>query len=434
MHFRQLLSRRRVLVGAGIGVSCYGLTQSAHAQPTGFHVLRARHATAELRGEGQPATPVWAYGDAVPGAILRVRRGDELRVRVFNDLDEPTTMHWHGMRIANAMDGVPYLTQPPIAPGSAFNYRFTARDAGTFLYHPAGDGGEQAAHGLYGVLIVGETEKVEVDRDLTLIFEDWRLTPDGAIDIAPDGPALSHPTVNGVPALALPVRTNERLRLRLANASRSRPFSLRFDRHAPWVLAIDGQPAEPFLTRDSRIVLGPGNRIDLFLDATGEPGTKAPIMLDIAGTETSLAHLVYGPEAFRSAPLLDPKPLPPNPLPDRLDLRSAFRQDLPLAAGRHPTLSPHERPALFTVKRGRIVVLALVNQTELGQAVHLHGHSMRLLDRLDDGWKPFWLDTIMVAAKQTARVAFLADNPGRWLIDCRALGRTEGTATWFEVT
>ena len=100
-------------------------------------------------------------------------------------------MHWHGVRIANAMDGVPYLTQPPIAPGSTFNYRFTARDAGTFLYHPAGDGGEQAAHGLYGVLIVGETEKVEVDRDLALIFEDWRLTPDGAIDIAPDGPALS---------------------------------------------------------------------------------------------------------------------------------------------------------------------------------------------------------------------------------------------------
>ena len=59
-------------------------------------------------------------------------------------------------------------------------------------------------------------------------------------------------------------------------------------------------------------------------------------MLDIAGTETSLAHLVYGPEAFRSAPLLDPKPLPPNPLPDRLDLRSAFRQDL-AAAPPEPT-------------------------------------------------------------------------------------------------
>jgi FtsP/CotA-like multicopper oxidase with cupredoxin domain len=432
MQLRQPLSRRRLLVGAGIGVACYGLTQSVRAQSTGFHVLRVRQAAAGLRGEGQPVTPVWAYGDAVPGPILRVRRGDELRVRVFNDLDDPTTVHWHGVRIANAMDGVPYLTQPPIAPGSAFNYRFTARDAGTFLYHSADD--DQAAHGLYGVLIVGETEKVEVDRDLTLVFDDWRLTPDGAIDTAPDGHAPSHPTVNGVPALDLPVRTNERLRLRLANASRSRPFSLRFDRHAPWVLAIDGQPAEPFLARDSRIILGPRNRIDLFLDATGEPGTKVPILLAAAGMETPLAQLVYGPEAFRSTPLLDPKPLPPNPLPDRLDLRGAFRQDLPLAAGTHPTLSPHERPALFTVKRGRIVVVALVNQTDFGQAVHLHGHSVRLLDRLDDGWKPFWLDTIMVAAKQTARVAFLADNPGRWLIDCRALGRTEGTATWFEVT
>src|SRR3954453_3867315 len=363
MHFRELLSRRRVLVGAGIGLSCYGLAQSVHAQPTGFHVLRARHATAELRGEGQPATPVWAYGDAVPGPILRVRRRDELRVRVFNDLDDPTTVHWHGVRMANAMDGVPYLTQPPIAPGSAFNYRFTARDAGTFLYHPAGDGGEQAAHGLYGVLIVGETEKVEVDRDLTLVFDDWRLTPDGGIDIALGGHSESHRTVNGVPALELPVRTNERLRLRLANASRSRPFSLRFDRHAPWVLAIDGQPAEPFLARDSRIILGPGNRIDLFLDATGEPGTKVPILLAAAGMETPLAHLGYGPEPSRPPPLPDPKPLPPNALPDRLDLRNAFRQDLPLAAGTHPTLSPHERPALFTVKRGRIVVLALVNQT-----------------------------------------------------------------------
>jgi FtsP/CotA-like multicopper oxidase with cupredoxin domain len=199
-------------------------------------------------------------------------------------------------------------------------------------------------------------------------------------------------------------------------------------------MAIDGQPADPFLARDSRIILGPGNRIDLFLDAAQEPGTTSPIMLQTAGAETPLAHLTYGPERVRSAPLPEPKPLPPNPLPERLEFRGAFRQDLALAAGIHPTPSPHEKSALFTVKRGRVVVLALVNQTELGQAVHLHGHSVRLLDRLDDGWKPFWLDTIMVSPRQTERVAFLADNPGRWLIDCRAIGTAEGTATWFEVT
>jgi FtsP/CotA-like multicopper oxidase with cupredoxin domain len=332
------------------------------------------------------------------------------------------------------MDGVPYLTQPPIAPGQSFNCRFAVRDAGTFLYHPAGDGGEQASRGLYGVLIVGEAERIEVDRDLVLVFDDWPLTSDGAIAATPDGRTGGHPTVNSLPKIDLPVRSNERLRLRLVNAARARLFSLRFDRHAVWVMAIDGQPAEPFLARDSRVTLGPGNRIDLFLDAILEADANAPVMLDDAGVETPLAHLVYGREPVRPAPLPEPKPLPPNPLPERLEFRGSFRQDLPLAAGTRPTPSPHEKPALFTVKRGRVVVLTLVNPTDLGRTVHLHGHSVRVLDRLDDGWKPFWLDTVMVGARQTERVAFLADNPGRWLIDCRAIGRAEGTATWFEVT
>ena len=98
-----------------------------------------------------------------------------------------------------------------------------------------------------------------------LVFDDWRLTPEGAIDATPDGRAGGHPTVNSVPTLDLPVRSNERLRLRLVNAARARPFSLRFDRHAVWVMAIDGQPAEPFLARDSRVMLGPATASTCFL-------------------------------------------------------------------------------------------------------------------------------------------------------------------------
>src|SRR3954447_13588684 len=313
----KLHTRRWFLARAGFGLACLSLPHRARAQfgPTGFNVLRARNSTAPLRGEAQAATPVWAYGDTVPGPTLRVRRGEELRVHVFNDLEEPTSVHWHGMRLPNDMDGVPHLTQPPIAPGASFNYRFRAPDAGTFWYHPAGDGGEEAARGLYGVLIVGESERVEVDRDLALVFDDWRLTPDGAPDNATDGRIGGHLTVNGAPTLDLPVRRNERLRLRLLNASRARAMALRFDRQAAWVMAIDGQPAEPFLARDSRVILGPGNRADVFLDATLEPGAIAPVMVD--GAEMLLVRLVYGPEPVRATPLLDPKPLPPNPLPQR---------------------------------------------------------------------------------------------------------------------
>jgi len=436
MIFAHPLSRRRLLVGAGFGVAYFILPQQPQAQfgPTGFNVLRARNTTAALRGEGEAPTPVWGYGETVPGPTLRVRRGDELRVRVFNDLDEPTTVHWHGVRLPNDMDGLARLTQPPIAAGGSFNYRFRAPDAGTFWYHPSGDGGEQAGHGLYGVLVVGESEKIDVDRDLVLVFDDWRLTSEGALDLSAGGRVGGHLTVNSVPTLDLPVRSNERLRVRLLNASRARAMALRFERHAPWVMAIDGQPAEPFLARDSRVILGPGNRVDVFLDATLEPGATAAVLIETATGATPLARLVYGPDPARSAPLRDPKPLPPNPLPARLDLKGALRQSLQLAAGTRPTPSPHAKPALFTVKRGRTVVLALVNPLDIGNAIHVHGHTMRLLDRLDDGWKPFWLDTVMVGARQTERVAFLADNPGKWLIDCRAVGRAEGTATWFEVT
>jgi FtsP/CotA-like multicopper oxidase with cupredoxin domain len=132
--------------------------------------------------------------------------------------------------------------------------------------------------------------------------------------------------------------------------------------------------------------------------------------------------------------LPEPKPLPPNPLPERIDLKAALRHELPIeaTAGSAPLLE--QRPPLFTVKRGRPVVLAVSNRSDSGSSAHLHGHHVRLLDRLDDGWKPFWLDTFMVAAGQTERVAFVAANPGKWLIDCRAIGRIGGTANWFEVT
>jgi FtsP/CotA-like multicopper oxidase with cupredoxin domain len=90
-------------------------------------------------------------------------------------------------------------------------------------------------------------------------------------------------------------------------------------------------------------------------------------------------------------------------------------------------------PPLFSVKRGRTVVLGFKNSGE-PMVLHLHGHAVRLLDNLDDGWKPFWLDTFVVA-QQPMRIAFVADNPGKWLISARPLRPDDaGLATWFEVT
>jgi len=133
------LSRRQLLAGAGLAVACIALPRRARAQAEkgadGFTILRPRPGTAALRGEREAPTAIWGYQGTVPGPTLRVARGEELRVRVINDLPEPTTVHWHGVRLPNAMDGVPHLTQAPIAPGASFDYRFRAPDAGTFWYH-----------------------------------------------------------------------------------------------------------------------------------------------------------------------------------------------------------------------------------------------------------------------------------------------------------
>jgi FtsP/CotA-like multicopper oxidase with cupredoxin domain len=410
-------SRRAFLAGAASAM--LGARASAQAVSNAgadqFRVLRAKALGAT---PGPPESPLWGYDGVVPGPLLRVRQGDEVKIQLANELGMATTIHWHGVRVPNATDGVPYLTQSSAEANTVFNYRFRAMDAGTFWYHAPSTLPGQLERGLYGVLIVEEKSPVEVDHDAVLVFD--------------EKPRLAE---------TIAIKSNERLRIRLLNAAKARTASFRFDRHAIRVMAIDGQPAEPFLAHESHVSLGPGNRIDLFLDATLEPGASASIFLDDAGRETEIARLVYdGAQKRRASPLPDPRPLPANPLPERIDMRNAFRIEAPLHDSPKPVwtnIAPSPGPfgpPLFSVKRGRAVVLTFPNQGDTPHAVHLHGHHVRLLDNLDDGWKPFWLDTIMAGPRRTTRVAFVADNPGKWLMHAQPLGRDLGMVTWFEVT
>src|SRR5262245_17072438 len=242
------LTRRQVFAGAGICAAVLTLPRLAGSQTVsedGFLTVRARQGTAALRGPtaGAP-TPIWGFDGTTPGPLLRVRRSQELKVRVINDLPEPTVVHWHGVRLPNAMDGVPHLTQAPIAPGASFEYRFTPPDAGTFWYHSHQYSSEQLARGLYGALVVDEAEPVDIDRDVALVVSDWRLKPDGTVDeasfrslhdAAMAGRIGQHVTANGMPVADIAVKTNERLRLRFINAANARVMILRLDRHRPFV-------------------------------------------------------------------------------------------------------------------------------------------------------------------------------------------------------
>lgn len=134
-----------------------------------------------LRDRQSPQIDVWAYNELVPGPPLRVRQGERVRIAVENRLAEETTAHFHGIRLPNAMDGVPHLTQQPIAPGQTFSYDFSVPDAGTYWYHSHQRSAEQVGRGLYSAFIVEERESIRVDRDVVWLLSDWRLLPNGQI-------------------------------------------------------------------------------------------------------------------------------------------------------------------------------------------------------------------------------------------------------------
>ena len=254
----------------------------------GYRVLHARPGQAFLRGRGEAATPIWGYDGMSPGPTLRVKQGEELKVRLVNDLDQSTVIHWHGLRLPNAMDGVPFLTQKPVEPGASFDYHFAPPDAGTFWYHTHFGSSEQLARGLYGVLIVEERERPQVDRDLLLVVDDWRLMDNGDIqpsfgnfhDAMMAGRLGQYITLNSEDMLDLPVKSNERLRLRIVNTANSRIFQFRIAQHVARVMAVDGQPCPPEVAPGGVLRLAPGTRVDLFLDATLKPGAQAPITVD----------------------------------------------------------------------------------------------------------------------------------------------------------
>ncbi|MFT3953100.1 MAG: multicopper oxidase family protein [Piscinibacter sp.] len=428
------------------------LAGPSRGQQAPVRTLAAMPGEARLQGPDHPATAILGYDGLVPGPVLRARRGEEFRLRLANGLDQPTALHFHGMRLANAMDGAAGLTQEAVAPGATFDIAFTPQDAGTFLYrpwHPA-HGASQVTRGLAGLMIVEGPTLPTADREQILVLGEWALDDKGALAAA--GTALEPQgrpgtagrivTVNGQPDFTIEARANERLWLRIANAAHARIMQVVVPGQPLTLVALDGQPCEPFLLQNAQVTLGPGQRAEIMLDVTGAPGSSVPIAINnLQGAALEGLLKVADGAPLRPSPLPRPDWLDPNPIAQDMDFRRAFRLDLGIEAkgtdtvfNGKPDRAPARDPA-FRVRRGTVVMAGLRNQTQGFHAVHLHGHQARLLDGLDDGWKPFFLDTILVAPGTTARIAFLADNPGKWVIEAQAIGDDRGPLVqWFEVT
>jgi FtsP/CotA-like multicopper oxidase with cupredoxin domain len=181
--FATPISRRSLLLAGGATaiVAALPLARIAAATDVVEKTLTAGPGRAALVGATYPDTKVWCYDGRVPGPEIRLRQGGRVRVVVENRLPEDTTIHWHGVRVPNAMDDAPEVTQPSIQPNESFTYEFTVPDAGTYWYHPHAHSAEQVGRGLMGAFIVEEPEPLPVDRDVVWVLGDWRLKEDAAI-------------------------------------------------------------------------------------------------------------------------------------------------------------------------------------------------------------------------------------------------------------
>ena len=227
-----MLLTRRGLFACAIVLPTAARAQGAPAKPDEWRILEARKSSLRLLPEPAPVTEVWGYDGQVPGPVLRLRKGEELRLRLVNRLDQPTALHVQGLRGPNSMDGVPGLTQAPVQPGGSFDYRFTPPDAGTFWYRPSAAPfvAEQKGRGLYGLLIVDEANPPEVDREVLLVLDDWSLDPTGVplpflqpAEVAGEGRIGSLVSVNSkAPPDNISLPPGSRVRLRVLNACNAR--------------------------------------------------------------------------------------------------------------------------------------------------------------------------------------------------------------------
>lgn len=414
-----------------------------------------------------PPSRLYLYNGESPGPIIRRRQGERLQVLFHNDLAVPSTIHWHGLRLINGMDGVPHLTQEPVMPGKSYLYDFVLPDAGTYWYHAHFNSLEQVARGLYGPLIIeGDTESRSTITDIVLTLDDWWINDEGRFvdgftdwtQGKPGGRIGNIVTVNGSqPGQVIDVPAEAPVRLRLINVANAREFFLNFQGTAVKVVAVDGQPLEQHHPVDGILRLAPAQRLDLMIQL---PDQSEASLLEASGTlqnNQTLARFRAQRRALSGSPHVDWQ----APRLAQPDLAAALRVPLLMAGGStteidgvnyrgkqrnlqelsdsqqvwafNQTADLPQQP-LFRVKRGTSVRIAMENQTGWSHAMHAHGHHFRVLNSRDELDAKAWRDTVMIDRNQNLEIAFVADNPGRWLLHCHMLlHAVSGMRTWFEV-
>lgn len=466
-----MVSRRQFLAGsAALGAA--GLTTFAMPQarnlflpPKTNYVLKAQQTEWSFGGHFTNAAKTYSYNANQPVPLIRMKQGQPFRAVLQNHLNEPTTIHWHGIRLPNAMDGVPYLTQEPVYPHDDFIYEFTPKDAGTYFYHSHYNSLAQLSQGLAGMIVIDEQTKPDFDYDFPLNLRDWRLDENGKYEtfLVPKTAAKAGTfghlhTNNWQLEPEHIVAPNSLLRVRLLVSDVTRIFKLMvkdangMDIKAK-IIAIDGNPIDEIRDME-REWIGPGMRMDIAILMPDEGQ-----VVEIVNTSTNRPWVVQrfkAKGASQKRTWADLRPLPQNPI-EPVDVQNAEiikfdfsagvgeQQDLGVncAASQYifwainktsiGHLDPNSSSMQPTakLKLGKTYIFEFSNATPRTHPVHLHGFFFRVLSSNKRQIIPHWADTSLIRPNETVRVALKADTVGNWLLHCHILEHQKTGMTGF---
>jgi multicopper oxidase len=427
------------------------------------YVLHVGSTTLNPDGK-QDVAAVTANG-IFPGPEIRVREGDQLRIRVENFLDQPTSIHWHGVLVPASMDGVPNVSNDPIAADRVFVYEFPIRQTGTYWYHSHWDLQEQI--GLAGPFVIEEANGPDnINHDAVVMISDWlhhspeqvwatlrrggqkkaggtamAMGANRGVDLSDvrydafllNGKGNANPWV-------LQARRGERIRLRFINAGASTYFRVRLDGVPLTITHADGVAVHP-VTVD-HLLFGMAECYDavVSLPASGSYTLHA-VAQDGSGQALGVLHtpgVTPAPNlkvpAFdgRALSYTDLRAVAPTTLPNgptrsfRMKLQGDMSRYIWMIDGQaYPKADP------LLIREGDRVQVEMKNETMMWHPMHLHGHFFRVLQGAGE-FSPL-KHTVSVAPRETVKFEFTADNPGQWFFHCHNLYHLEaGMARAFE--
>ncbi len=456
------IDRRQFLVASAGWISGSKFA-FAETSADGFQVLRANNQTMNLLGDGTTKTKVWRWGDEAGATIVRAKQGQELRLRLINELDTEIWLHFFGVRGPSEM----MTLNIPAKDGNSVDCIFTPPDAGTFWFGPFLDASRHRDMGLYGALIVEEAEALPTIVDVPIVLDDWALDEAGQIlgdfgnlqAAVGEGRLGNWFTVNGALKPKIKLDRGKLARLRIVNCSNVRSFGLLFKGADPWILALDGQPTPLKHVGNVAMLLAPGQRADVLLEPESD---QIVLALDLFEDIVEIGVLEWeGARVENQLP--DNFTLASNPITKVEQTETSIRHEIVLAGGAKGGLKSArvgsedldmrgllERglawamngiagvggPPLFTAKLGETIVLAFDNRTTFPQPLHIHGHVWRLIsqDGVVKDEQP-WRDTGLVPGLAKAEFILAADNPDTWAIQSSIAERSDaGLLGSFVVT